>query len=137
MSVKSEIARISNEVSTQTGLIAQISAALEGKAAGGGASIETCTVTLSIVFSPLSKEKYVVVYTDGSMNCRCVELADGESVSVAKGTLMMVEYADIPGNGYVIESTRAHIAPPLVETNIFDAKAAFYLIDTDQTIGTC
>ena len=46
MSVQSEIARISNEVSNQTELISQIQQALSGKAAGSG-GIDTSDGTIS------------------------------------------------------------------------------------------
>lgn len=51
MSIASQIERIQNEVTTQEDLINQITTALQGKAAGGGssggASLDTCTVTIA------------------------------------------------------------------------------------------
>lgn len=46
MSIKSEIDRISGQVSTQSDLIAQIKTALDGKAAGGGVEIKNQDKTI-------------------------------------------------------------------------------------------
>lgn len=54
MSIASEITRIRDEVADQTALIEQIKTALEGKSAGGGVSVDTCTVEIGNV-STLTK----------------------------------------------------------------------------------
>lgn len=54
-----QIDRINSEVSAQADLIAQISAALDGKGVGGGGSVETCDVTVSVGFGAVKKIYYV------------------------------------------------------------------------------
>lgn len=69
MGVQTQINRILNEVDTQASLIAQIKTALEGKA-GGGSSLETCTITVNTVNAGTSVRVYGCVGTiapDGTM----------------------------------------------------------------------
>lgn len=65
MSVQTQIDRISGEVTSQTDLIAQISTALDGKAAGSGGSVETCTVAIS---GYMLNAITTTVYTDGEIS---------------------------------------------------------------------
>jgi len=104
MSIQSEINRIRNEANTQTGLIAQIAAALEGKAAGGGSSggsaVETCTVA--------SDEMGVegsVSYSDGTqvvMNDVHSLYEPGGTITVAKNSLLYIDTEGTVGFGLTV-----------------------------------
>ena len=72
MSVRSEIERISGEVGTQVSLIAQIKAALEGKAVGGGSggvqlptiAVKTGTTTNRTIDTGLSDIEQFFIYKE-------------------------------------------------------------------------
>lgn len=57
--IKTQVQGINNTATSQAGLIAQISEALEGKATGGGGNIETCTVNIEHTIATI----YAVTYT--------------------------------------------------------------------------
>ena len=67
-------------VDSQENLIAQISAALEGKAGGGGASVETCTVTVTNEVD--AGKMYCTILTNGVCEAQLVSLPSNRTVTV-------------------------------------------------------
>lgn len=62
---QAQIDRINTEVAAQAAKIAQLSTILDGKAAGGGASVETCTVTLSLQNNYSFETLCAITFKDG------------------------------------------------------------------------
>ena len=74
------------ELTTQEGLIEQLSTILDSKASGGGSGgseVETCTI--SVAAYPAGGATYI--YTDGSMQLQ--ECEDASTIIVAKNTLIL------------------------------------------------
>ena len=70
MSVQTQIDRISTEVSAQETLLDQALAAIANKAAGGGGSINTCTVILSPDSdAEIGEIAYTVLAANGEITC--------------------------------------------------------------------
>lgn len=93
MSVNTEINRITNEVATQKSLIEQITTALDGKAAGGGgASIETCNVSITNTRFNMPIMTYTALI-DGVIQTVVLEdIASGTTTNIEciKGTKVIV-----------------------------------------------
>ena len=78
---------INNDATTATNLITQITAALEGKAAGGGSSIETCSVTVE--YEGPGSLSMTAYYVDGSGGYVSKSLP-GTISNVQKNTLVII-----------------------------------------------
>lgn len=104
MSIQSEINRIKNEVDSQSDIISQITRALDGKTAGNGsggsASIETCTIEVTLVdVMELYYYSYTCLSDDGTIAVRYVSELDGTS-SLRIDNVVCGSYFRIEWNGF-------------------------------------
>ena len=83
MSIATQIERIQNEVNTQEDLIAQITAALEGKASG--AAVNTCTVIIPESISYSSRFHYL----DENLQLRYFDLGPQHTLTVVKESMIV------------------------------------------------
>lgn len=132
---QAQIDRINTEVATQADKIAQLSTILDGKAAGGGASVETCTVTIEndayefveCVFSYTTYKNGIVASS--------IKLANAENEftldDVVKGSIMTVtQYGDCATNGRISVVDNIQHMDLNVEDSITDDITFSYRMET-------
>lgn len=105
MSIQSEITRIESEVGTQADLISQLQTVLQGKTAGGGASLDTCTLNLTFAKSSGAEYRYETVGSDGKVEAVTQNFTANTSVTVLCNTRVLV--VSNSGEGYVAAKENA------------------------------
>ena len=96
MSVQTEITRINTAVNSQTTLLDQALALIQGKAAGGGggSSVELCTVTMNVNAGTF----YYTTLENGAISHKSVTKTaySSFSISVVKNSIVAMYFTNYP-----------------------------------------
>lgn len=106
LEIRNNVDTLNINVTTQTNLISQIQTALEGKAAGGGGSVETCTLTIKTIES----NNINATARRGAMAALCCYI-DGQYVAYQ---------SEDNSNGEYFVANVGNVIPNVVKNSIVD-----------------
>ncbi len=101
---RAEIDRINGEVATQAAKIAQLSTILDGKAGGGGGSVETCTVTIN---NNSWSAKPTCYYIDAALQKQSVIVTSNVQIEIQKNSYIIM--VDTSANNGVSATDNAEL----------------------------
>lgn len=92
------------QLSNNNAQLASLIQELQGKAAGGSGSVETCTVVFGNVVGYTEPDD-VVAYTDGNGQMQVEAIDGGMSITALKNSLIVVPYSYYDATGITLVRT--------------------------------